>query len=327
MRRAAHRSGSLVASLYRYDVYGLVVASEEPFYCLEPSRDTANPALTIAVQPADFFRRTVPAGAVELPEDHWIAHAFLDDGRFYLHAPGVFEAVVSADGRQATCSIAPSVDRRTLEANLLNIVLGTALTLQGEEPLHATAVALDGRAVGFLGPSGAGKSSLAAFLVSRGAGLVTDDVLRLCLTPQAALAQPGPYRLKLLDAPARRFMADAYADGYFNSLSGKRMIRPAGTTAAVRDAVPLAALYFLGDLPDRGPTHAVAAERLAGFDVIRVLLSSAMDDRNTAAPRLARQLRFAAELSRRVPVFALRYPRRFELMEEVADAIRASAPS
>ena len=41
--------------------------------------------------------------------------------------------------------------------------------------MHATSVEFDGRAVLILGPSGSGKSGLALELMSRGAGLVSDD--------------------------------------------------------------------------------------------------------------------------------------------------------
>lgn len=43
------------------------------------------------------------------------------------------------------------------------------------ETLHASCVALDGRALLILGPSGAGKSTLALQMMAFGAGLVSDD--------------------------------------------------------------------------------------------------------------------------------------------------------
>lgn len=50
--------------------------------------------------------------------------------------------------------------------------IGTPLS---SETLHASCVAIDGRAVLIEGPSGAGKSDLALRLIDRGAVLVSDD--------------------------------------------------------------------------------------------------------------------------------------------------------
>lgn len=316
-----------MTSLYRYSVYGLVVAIEEPLSSLEPAPDaaeldTAEPDVTISFVGHDHFRRVVPGNIVDLPADHWVSHAFLPDGSIYLLAPDIFEVMVSADGRRAVCARSPSVERRMLEANLLNIVLGTALTLQGEEPLHSTALDLDGRAIGLLGPSGAGKSSLAAYLVSQGAGLITDDMLRLTFSGERPRAHAGPYRLKLLEDSARRFLPAAAADGFFNAFSGKVMVRPGPMRRTAEDPVPVAALYSLGDMPRLPSTETVRAVKLSGMELIRVVLASAMDDRNATPVRLARQMAFAARLSGAVPVYALRYPRNFGVMGDVAREIR-----
>lgn len=309
-----------------YHVYGIVLSVDEPLQSLPLVDGTPDPVVTLSfVEPA-YFRGLVPPERIVLPEGDWIAHAFLPDGRFYLDAPHIVEAILSPDGRSVTCARGDAADARAVEANLMNIVLASALTLAGEEPLHGTAVDIGGRAIGVLGHSGAGKSSLAAFLISNGARLLTDDVLRIEFVDGQAVAYPGPHRLKLFEEPARRFLPDSLADGRFNSLSGKMMIPPPGP-AISGSGIPLAALYFLGDLPGMAEPTQPSAIDLSGEQIVRVLLSSAMDNRNASPARLASQLRFAGQLAALVPIRALRYPRRFGLMEAVAQEIRRSLAS
>ena len=58
-------------------------------------------------------------------------------------------------------------------------MLSFSLLSLGYEPLHATAVVVDGEAVAFLGDCGYGKSTLGAAFLARGFPLLTDDVLAL----------------------------------------------------------------------------------------------------------------------------------------------------
>jgi hypothetical protein len=317
-----------VTSFYRYAVYGQVVAIEEPMQSLQPATGIeGNPALTVSFAAADYFRTIVPHDVAKESPDDWVAYALLGDGSVYLKAEGIFEVVVSADGRTVTCAALGAVDRRTFEANLMNFVLGTSLTLQGEEPLHSTVVDLGGKAVGLLGPSGAGKSTLAAYLISKGADLVTDDMLRVEFTDNGLLAHQGPYRLKLLAEPGHRLLPGALADGDFNTLSGKIMVKPRAAGRGQDRPVPLAGLYYIGDLAGWPAPDAVHVTRLAGLELARVIVSSAMDDRYTPPDRLAHQMKFAARLSRTLPVYALRYPRSFDAMAEVAEQIRRTIES
>lgn len=311
---------------FSYHVYGIVLSVDEPLQSLRRIDGTPDPAVTLSFVEPGCFRDLVPPERIVRPEGDWIVHAFLPDGRLYLDAPHIVEAVLSSDGRSITCARGDAADARAVEANLLNIVLASALTLAGEEPLHGTAVDLGGRAIGLLGHSGAGKSSLAAFLVGNGARLLTDDVLRIEFVDRRAVAYPGPHRLKLFEEPARRFLPNSLADGRFNSLSGKLMIPPPGP-ASTGEGIPLAALYFLGDLPDLPEPTQASAIALSGEQIVRVVLSSAMDNRNTSPVRLARQLRFAGQLASLVPIRGLRYPRRFALMDAVAQEIHRTLAS
>ena len=99
-----------------------------------------------------------------------------------------------------------------------------------------------GEIFGFLGPSGAGKSTLAAFLLTEGATLVTDDMLRVTFAEGEVMAYPGPHRLKLFEETALRFLPNAASDGSFNRLSRKIMVEPASHREAATPAARRAAL-------------------------------------------------------------------------------------
>jgi hypothetical protein len=303
-----------------YRLYGLAVESALRLTSAEawPEEDGA-PTVRIACGAPEVFERK----AAGLREDcgDWIRYAVLGDGSLYIRVIVVFEAIIASHGRDVVCAPLGEVDERTFEANLANFALSASLTLQGEECLHATVVAIGGRAVGLLGPSGSGKSTLSAFLLAWGAGLVTDDMLRVTFADGGAiLAHSGPHRLKLFDDSAAQLLPAAAQDGSFNRLSSKRMFEPGGVSR-VGTALPLSALFWLGDPEPPPGEDEVAIRRLAGIEPVKVLTGSTMNRRYVAADRLERQFRFAERLARAVPIHALRYRRDYGLLERVAAAI------
>lgn len=60
--------------------------------------------------------------------------------------------------------------------------------MSATEAVHATTVAIGGRAVMLVGPSGSGKSDLALRLIDRGARLVSDDYTELTLADRILFA-------------------------------------------------------------------------------------------------------------------------------------------
>ncbi|MFB0873523.1 MULTISPECIES: HPr kinase/phosphorylase [unclassified Sphingobium] len=116
------------------------------------------------------------------------------------------------------------------------------------ETLHATSVAIDGRAVLLCGPSGAGKSDLALRLIDRGAVLVSDDYTLV----------------KRIDG---RLLATAPG-----TIAGKMEVR--GIGIVVMPSLAEAPVALLVDLADKVERMPEAARRwVAGVEVPLVTLA------------------------------------------------------
>lgn len=111
------------------------------------------------------------------------------------------------------------------------------------ETLHATSVAIDGRAILLCGPSGSGKSDLALRLIDRGAVLVSDDYTLV----------------KRIDG---RLIATAPA-----TIAGQMEVRGVGLVAMPHvDEAPVALLFELTDMVERLPLEQ-AQRAVAGITV------------------------------------------------------------
>ncbi|MDB5701236.1 MAG: aldolase [Sphingomonadales bacterium] len=124
---------------------------------------------------------------------------------------------------------------------------GTPLS---SETLHATCVAIAGRAVLIEGPSGAGKSDLALRLIDRGADLVSDDYTLTRRAETTLLASAPP------------------------TIAGKIEVRGIGIQNMCHlDDVPVALLVSLSDIVDRLP-EPERARKIAGIDIPVVSLKA-----------------------------------------------------
>ncbi|WP_419809643.1 HPr kinase/phosphorylase [Sphingomonas sp.] len=113
--------------------------------------------------------------------------------------------------------------------------------------MHATTVAIEGRAVLIEGPSGAGKSDLALRLIDRGAVLVSDDRTRLVRDGERLTAH----------APER--------------MAGRIEVRGLGIVAVPHvTAAPVALLVRLGVEEDRLPER--HTREIAGLAVRELVI-------------------------------------------------------
>lgn len=115
--------------------------------------------------------------------------------------------------------------------------------MSSSETLHATTVAINGRAVMLMGPSGSGKSDLALRLIDRGAMLVSDDYTVISRV-EGLLHASSPGRL-----------------------TGKIEVRSIGIiTVEHRSEVPVSLILDLAASPDRMP-DVLKRKEIAGVSV------------------------------------------------------------
>jgi hypothetical protein len=119
------------------------------------------------------------------------------EGGYRLRFPGLAEFRISRDASSVRVHPDPAADPALIPLLVIGNVMGLLLTLRGDDALHASAVEHAGGAVALFAPRGGGKSTLAAFLCTQGARLVTDDVLLLDHSNDPVLCHYGPREVRL----------------------------------------------------------------------------------------------------------------------------------
>ncbi len=308
-----------------YEVYGVRLRSRRPLPL--PSGQGSGPLagdIALCDRPARLLAEASREGRGPSAGDGWFRHVRLPDGSDYVRWSGLFEFLVSADGRRIACHPLNGTSREAFHTYLLGQALSFALLKQGIEPLHATAVVIDGKAVGFVGDCGYGKSSLAAAFLQAGHALLTDDLLVVRERRGAFVAYPGPPRVKLYPHIAKRLLSGRVTGTPMNPLTPKLVIPLAEEgNGYCREPSPLKAIYVL-DAPPRHPqkertTIRPFSPRRAFVELVRSTFNPLVVD----PPRLRRQFDLAALLAREIPVRSLSFPRRLARLPAVREAILA----
>jgi hypothetical protein len=289
------------------DAFGLSIRSDCPMVGAIPEADGAgNPGpRSVRISQLQCDPPAVRGGATVLERLHGdrslgMRVVRLDDGSYVVDAPGHGWFWIADDGLVVRYH-RPGPSWRW-HRPLYAQVLPLAATLQGFELFHASAVALEGRAVAVVAESGTGKTSLAVALLARGAELITDDVLALESTDGGIVAHPG--------VPFGNIAADQLA--LLCTSARARVGVPIGTSDKVHveianmSAEPLAlgAVYFLRRSRD---IQTIAFERASPPEP-RDLLGATFMPHVVNQARLITQLTTCAEIARSVAVFKLSAP-------------------
>lgn len=302
-------------------VYGATVVSDAPLPL--PFHAEGDLALIELSQASDEMLRPAREAACSDPEyGDWFRYAFLPGGSAYVGWDGVGEFLVSAEGSRVCCLRHQHATSESFQVYLLGQALSYALVQQGLEPLHATAVEIDGVAVAFLGTSGMGKSSLASCFVGAGHRLLTDDVLIIRERKGELLAYPGPPRLKLFPEIAEAFLGAAAGEPMNQGTN--KLILPLAARQACDKAIPLAAIYQLAE-PEDVVSPDITIHEPPPRDAFLALIGNTFNRRLTSPERLQRQFHAATQLVAAGIVRTLTYPRILTTLPAVTTAVLADA--
>ena len=182
------RSSPPSSSCYR--AFGLRLQSALPLPELYPD-DVACGAVDEAI---DVNVRLAPAPPPDAPEI--LPAVRVDADHFWMDVPRVGRFLVR-NGREMIVELCPDAPDGDVRAYLLGSAMGALLQQRGLLPLHASAVAVDGRAVAFIAPAGSGKSTIAMHLQHRGHRVICDDICAVEVGDGVARLRPGLRNLKL----------------------------------------------------------------------------------------------------------------------------------
>lgn len=240
---------------------------------------------------------------------------------YLLRFPDFADFSVSLDGQEVDCWPCPLTPPDTVSHLYLNQVLPLALSRQGRLVLHGSAVTLNGYSMAFLGRSGKGKSTLAAAFAGAGARFLTDDGLRIEWAGDGLIVLPSHPSIRLWSDSREALIHDPPQVAPPVSYTSKQRFLAGIDLPFCDQPRPLRRLFLLGD---RTPTEisirpCSASEALMGMVSNSFLLDIAEKE------MLARHFDELVAITHLHIHFHLDYPRRYEDLPRVRDAIMKNA--
>jgi hypothetical protein len=182
--------------------------------------------------------------------------------------------VIDRDGRQLWADWPEGYAIEDAATYLVGPVLGFVLRLQGITPLHASAIALDDRAIALVGMPGAGKSTTAAAFAHLGFAVLSDDVVALEDCRDRFLVAPGYPRVNLWPDSVRTLLGSEQALPRITPTWEKHYLPlNEGGRRFQSEKLPLGAVYFLGER-DPGSRAPVIREVAAGEALVNLVANT-----------------------------------------------------
>lgn len=246
----------------------------------------------------------------------WLNFYYSKTG-YLLDFPGLCVFEVSADGTEITSRPAPGISPETVQHLHLNQVLPLAWSRQFKLVFHGGAVEIGDAAIAFLGSSGRGKSTLTSSFATNGYRFLTDDGLFLEKHSGYYIAYPSHPSLRLWDDSRHALMPQSTQAAPPLDYSPKWRLLANDNVIFCSSPRRINTIYLLGE----GNTDRVSIQPMLGRDVIMGLVGHSflldIDERAI----LSHHFRQLNDLVNLIGVYRLDYPRRYECLPVVREAI------
>jgi len=306
-----------------YRLYGLVISSDDMLPGVPSAAETEVDAWIRSVSfpkplvlPSDWFMKW------HLPEGElWLSFAKIDGG-YLLRFNELADFFIKNDGKEIFCMPGHDVRSDTIQHLLFDQVIPLVINLKGGEALHVSAVLTPKGVVAFAGPAGTGKSTVTGSLLNVGYSLLSDDCLALLKKDDGIYGVPAYPGLRLWGDARGYLFGDNGGHKSVAHYTGKRRIdiesKPGAYCAKPQ---PLKRLYDIADPFDAEGKTNIVIEPLSARDSFMSFVRCAFRLDITDRDMLKRQFHFLKQVASTVSVRRLIFPRDFNLLPAVREAI------
>lgn len=307
----------------RYRAFGRVVESDHPLAELHEVAPDGNPAawrLMIADGSPPEVAGATRIGTEEIAYGATVSLDLLRAGEYRLTYSDTGTFDLSAPTGEMRWWPSGTCDYDLASMDILGRVMATMLHAEGAVTLHASAVAIEGAAIGFMAPKFTGKSTLAAALTYEGAQLVSDDALAI-LPGSPIRVVPGVPSVRLREESAAHFPRTRELRA--PDLPRWRVVDTMQGEQVASQPLPLAALYVIAS---KMPAEASAPARrvpLGSIDAIVALSHFAKMGALLGDREGQRHVSRVVDVVASVPVYTLELVRDLQQLHAASHAIAA----
>ncbi|MBK6305314.1 MAG: hypothetical protein IPF47_06190 [Gemmatimonadetes bacterium] len=308
----------------RYRAFGRVLESAVPLgelHEVAAGDESVGWRLLLADGSPPACPHAIPIGQEDIAYGATVSLALLGEGAYRLtySDTGVFD-LSAPEGvirwwRPAGC------DMDLAAMDILGRVVATILHAEGTVTLHASAVAVDGVAIGFLAPKFHGKSTLAAAMTYVGAQLVSDDALAI-LPGTSIRCFPGVPSMRLREEAAAHFPRTRGLE-VPEDIGRWRVIDMLPSDQVALQPLPLDALYVLSPRLPGEVTLPVQRTALSSLDGLLALTRFAKMGTLLGDREGQRHISRVIDVVASVPVYTLELVRDLDQLAEVTRTIAA----